>query len=110
MMLEHEMQGGALVVRPLGRLDGASSPALERLLAEHFEIGVRRLVLDMSDMDYVSSAGLKVILLAGRQLRGDGKLALAGVRDMVQDVFEVTGLTAVLPLAPTIPEAVAKVQ
>lgn len=77
MILEQTTQDDVLVLRPVGRLDSNSSPELERAVLEHLEKGCKRLVFDLSDMDYVSSAGLRVILLTGKKLRASqGKLAL----------------------------------
>lgn len=110
MMLQHELRGDILIVRPIGRLDSASSPELERQLVEYFETGARRLVFDLADLDYVSSAGMRAILLAAKTLRGSrGRLALAGLRDMVRDVFEMSGFLSVFSVLPTVDEAMANV-
>jgi anti-anti-sigma factor len=110
MMLEQQTRDGVLILRPVGRLDSASSPELERVVTEQIEAGTRRLVFDLADMDYVSSAGLRVILLAGKKLRAaQGKLALAGMRDMVKDVFEMSGFLTLFAVTPTVDEAIAKV-
>jgi anti-anti-sigma factor len=110
MMLEQETKEGVLVVRPVGRLDSASSPELERLITESIAGGTRRLVFDLADMDYVSSAGLRVILMAGKKLRASqGKLALAGMREGVRDVFEMSGFLTLFSVSEKVDEAVTKV-
>ncbi len=110
MMLEQETRGDVLVVRPVGRLDSASSPELEKLINEKLDAGTRRLVFDLADMDYVSSAGLRVILLAGKKLRASqGKLVLSGMRDMVREVFEMSGFLTLFQVAANVDEGVAKV-
>ena len=109
MILEQRVEDNTLIVRLVERLDSASAPELEQLVTEKIDAGQKRLVFDLADMDYVSSAGLRVILLAGKRLRvGGGKLALAGLREMVREVFEMSGFVSLFPIAPTVPEAVAK--
>ena len=110
MMLEQQDRDGVLVLRPVGRLDSASSPELERAVNERIDGGARRVVFDLGDLDYVSSAGLRVILLAGKKLRAtQGKLALAGMRDAVREVFEMSGFMQLFAVTPTLDEAITKV-
>jgi anti-anti-sigma factor len=110
MNIEQETRGDVLVVRLAGRLDSSSAPELERMLLEQFTAGLKRLVFDFSALDYVSSAGLRVILLAGKKLRAaQGKLALVGLRDMVRDVFEMSGFLTLFAVTDTVDEGVAKV-
>ena len=110
MNIEQETRGDVLVVRLAGRLDSSSAPELERLLLEQFTAGLKRLVFDFSALDYVSSAGLRVILLAGKKLRAaQGKLALVGLRDMVREVFEMSGFLTLFAVTDTVDEGVAKV-
>lgn len=110
MTLEQETRGDVLILRPVGRLDSTSAPELERLVLDQLSAGVQRMVFDLADMDYVSSAGLRVILLAGKKLRASqGKLALTGMRDMVREVFEMSGFLALFPVSATLDEGLAKV-
>jgi anti-anti-sigma factor len=110
MNIEQETRGDVLVVHLAGRLDSSSAPELERLLLEQFTAGLKRLVFDFSALDYVSSAGLRVILLAGKKLRAaQGKLALVGLRDMVREVFEMSGFLTLFAVTDTVDEGVAKV-
>ena len=63
-------------------------------------------VIDLAGVDYVSSAGLRVILLAGKRLKaGGGRLALAGLRDNVREVFEMSGFLTLFPVLPTVDAA-----
>ncbi|MFD0669000.1 STAS domain-containing protein [Ramlibacter sp. MAHUQ-53] len=110
MNLHQETRGDITILRPVGRLDSATSPELERVVLERIEAGCTRLVFDLSDMDYVSSAGLRVILLAGKKLRAaQGRLALSGMRDMVRDVFEMSGFLKLFVVTPGIDTALASV-
>jgi anti-sigma B factor antagonist/stage II sporulation protein AA (anti-sigma F factor antagonist) len=109
MTLEQQARGDITILRPVGRLDSASSPELELAILERLDGGCRRLVFDLADMDYVSSAGLRVILLAGKKLRASqGKLVIAGMRDMVREVFEMSGFLTLFAVAPSVDDAIAK--
>lgn len=110
MHLNQEIRGDIAILRPVGRLDSATSPELESTVHERLQAGCNRLVFDLADMDYVSSAGLRVILMAGKKLRGtQGKLVLSGLREDVRDVFEVSGFLHLFPVTRSLDEALASV-
>ena len=110
MRLEKQTIGDVLVIQPIGRLDSTSSPELERLLIESLDAGTKRLLFDFSSLDYISSAGLRVVLLAGKRLRPvQGKMALVGMRDVVQEVFEMSGFLSLFAVANTVEDGVTKV-
>ena len=110
MNLEQEQRADILILRPVGRLDSSSSPELERVLTEHLTAGVQRLVFDFSALEYISSAGLRVVLLAAKKLRVTrGKMALAGLQDIVREVFDMSGFLALFIVTATLDEACAKV-
>lgn len=108
MTLDHEVRGGAEIIRIVGSLDSATSPGLEALVLERLESACACLVLDLSAMGYVSSAGLRVMLLAGKKLRAaKGQLVLAGLRDEVRDVFEMSGFLTLFKVTADVDEALA---
>lgn len=110
MNLQQETRGDITILRPVGRLDSATSPELERVVLDHIEGGGRRIVFDLAEMDYVSSAGLRVILLAGKRLRaGQGRLVLSGMREVVRDVFEMSGFLTLFAVTPDLGAALEKV-
>lgn len=99
-----------LVLNLEGRLDVGTSPALERRLQEAFDGGGRRVVLDLGGLEYVSSAGLRVLLAALDRLeKAAGRMVLSGTRGYVLEVFDVAGLATVFPMVPTLEEAEARV-
>ena len=102
MVVEREQLTDIVILRPIGALDSSSSPDLERMLAETLKAGTLKLVFDFSRLDYISSAGLRVVLLAGKKLRGTGKVVLVGMNDMVRDVFSMSGFLTLFPAAATI--------
>ena len=110
MKLESQTIEGVLVFRPVGRLDSTSSPELEQALVESLAAGTTRLIFDFSDLDYISSAGLRVVLLAGKRLRPlQGKMALVGMRDVVREVFEMSGFLTLFAVGETVADGIAKV-
>lgn len=110
MTLHQDIRGDVAILRPVGRLDTATSPELERTVLERLDAGCKRIVFDLADMEYVSSAGLRVILLAGKRLRaGQGRLVLSGMRETVRDVFEMSGFLTLFSVTPNLDEALARV-
>ena len=100
MNFEQETRGDITILRPLVRLDSASSPALEAAVHEHLNAACNRLVFDLSRLDYISSAGLRVILMAGKRLRSTGgRLVLCGLGDDVRGVFEMSGFLNLFAVA-----------
>lgn len=93
-----------------GRLDSNTAMGFEQKLFESIENGAQRLILDFQDLDYISSAGLRVILKATKSLKTtDGKLVLCSMQDYVKEVFEISGFDSFLPIEPTLDDAVKAV-
>ncbi|MBL0714027.1 MAG: STAS domain-containing protein [Desulfosarcina sp.] len=93
-----------------GRLDSNTAMGFEQKLFECIEDGNQKLILDFKDLDYISSAGLRVILKATKNLKtADGKLVLCAMQDYVKEVFEISGFDSFLPIVPTIDEAVKSI-
>lgn len=96
---------GITVLSLAGRLDAVTSPDFERDSASYSR---ERVVLDLSRLEYVSSAGLRIILALAKQLKtGGGSLSVAGLDGIVKDVFEMSGFDSFLPLYPTLDAALA---
>lgn len=108
MELTTERKGNVTICRLAGRLDTATSGAAERGITGLVAPGQARLVLDMRDVAYVSSAGLRVVLLAAKQAKAaGGSVALFGLQPAVRDVFEISGFARILAIAPGEAEALA---
>ena len=96
MQISQEQQNGVVVVVPRGRIDSTTSGALEAHLAGLAKIGQARIVIDFTDVDYISSAGLRVMLTLAKRIRdARGGLALCSLGETVRQVFELAGF---LPL------------
>ena len=87
-----------LAVEVKGRLDTTTAPELEVALKESLE-GVEELTLNFAELEYISSAGLRVLLATQKTMQGKGEMIVTGVNDIVMEVFEVTGFCDILNIA-----------
>ena len=92
MRIDETQLGAAVAVAPVGRVDSTTAPALETHLFGLVDRGARALLVDFAGVDYISSAGLRVMLLLARRLRDQrGRLTLCSLNDAVRQVFELAG-------------------
>ena len=95
MNINIEKDNGATVIKLDGRLDTTTAPELENAInGEGDEL--KSLVLDFMGVDYISSAGLRVILTAQKKMNVQGKMELINVSESVMDIFEMTGFADIL--------------
>ena len=80
-----------------GRLDTMSSPELEEIISNGLD-GVADLILDFAGVDYISSAGLRVLLRAKKKMDSCGTMKLTGVSPMIMEIFEITGFNEILAI------------
>ena len=80
-----------------GRLDTISSPELEAIISNELD-GVIDLTLDLKGLDYISSAGLRVLLRAQKKMAAVGTMKLIGVSPMIMEIFEITGFSEILTI------------
>ncbi len=98
-----EKQGDITILAPRNSIDTATAPELEKVTLEHLAAGSNKLVIDFNQVDYISSVGLRVVLIAAKQLRkSSGILVLSSLNDVVLEVFEISGLAKILTIAPDI--------
>lgn len=97
MVIEKNIQGASVVLALCGRLDTASAPELEETISSSLD-GVTDLVLDCGGLEYVSSAGLRVILKAQKIMNGQGSMKLTKVNDSIMEVLEITGFVDILTI------------
>lgn len=86
-----------LTIKLEGRLDTISAPQLEKELRQELS-DIKHLVLDFSQLDYLSSAGLRVILSAQKVMNQQGEMIVRNVSDMIMEIFEVTGFSEILTI------------
>ncbi len=108
--METEQIGSARVVRMIERVDSITCQEVESTLQAALATNPWQVICDFGATKYISSAGLRVLLLAAKNLkRAGGQLALVCTKsNYVYEVFELTGLTRIVPVFDTVDEAVAK--
>ncbi len=100
------MQNDINIYRLIGRLDTNTSPRFEQKLFQAISEGAKNMVVDFKDIDYISSAGLRVILKANKALqREDGRIMLCSMQDYVRQLFEVTGIDSFVAIVATMDDA-----
>ena len=96
----------ALVVSVTGRMDAVSAPDFDTQVEERVDKGETSLVLDLSGLDYISSAGLRSMLTLAKKLKTkEGDLVLFGLQDVVNEVFEVSGFSTIFEIFGSLEEA-----
>ena len=97
MTIEKYAENEKLTLKISGRLDTTTAPDLEKEIGDSLE-GVEELVMDMEGLEYISSAGLRVILKAQKQMNNQGSMKLVNVNDSVLEVFDITGFIDILTI------------
>ncbi len=95
--INKEKKGTACTYFLEGRLDTTTAPQLEGDIKESIE-GVESLVMDLSKLEYISSAGLRVLLSAQKTMNKQGSMVVRNVRDEVNEIFDVTGFADILTI------------
>lgn len=99
MLMTETRRGDVVVIAVEGRLDSNTSDQFEKQLLGMVEQGDARFVLDFGELDYISSAGLRVLLKAAKELKkNNGCLCLCSLRDYVREVFDMSGFATFLPI------------
>ena len=102
-----------VVLAPAGRIDHGSSEAFKEALRPYLECcatGREQLVLDLSGVDYISSAGLRVLMLARKQAKAQGgTLVVAGLTPVVKEIFEISRFTVVFEVFASVRDALARI-
>ncbi len=97
MTIQKKKEGTSLTIEIGGRLDTTTAPGLDAELRGSID-GVDSLVLDFASLEYVSSAGLRVLLSAQKVMNRQGSMVIKNVNEDVMDVFEVTGFVDILTI------------
>ncbi|HLZ13654.1 MAG TPA: STAS domain-containing protein [Candidatus Acidoferrum sp.] len=108
MEIKQETRGNVKVVGLCGRLDANSSQAVEKQLQAFMDQGEERLVLDLTELTYISSLGLRVFIAVAKSVRNvNGKLALAGLNNHIYEIFKIARFTNIFSIYRSCEEAVA---
>jgi anti-sigma B factor antagonist len=106
MEIIEKEQNNISIFKLAGRLDSNTSPEFEEKIERAIEGGSKNMIIDFEALDYISSAGLRVILKATKDLkRVQGSIILCDMQDYVKEVFEISGFDSFLPIVPTMDDA-----
>lgn len=111
MPLGHRLYENALVLAPTGRLDHDNCEAFREELAPHLERSAKdgaTIVLDLSGLEYVSSAGLRCFMLAAKQAKAqNSRVVIAAMQPVVAEIFQIARFNLVFEAFPTVRDALA---
>ena len=97
MDISEERKADAVVLALSGKLDATTAKTFEDKILGVINSGTQRLVVDLSQLEYVSSSGLRVFLLAAKRLQAtDGKIVLCALKDQIRQVFDLAGFSSFL--------------
>ena len=95
MKTEQIKNENKLTLAVSGRLDTTTAPELEKVIKESLN-GITSLIFDFENLEYISSAGLRVLLSAQKIMNGKGSMKIVHVNEMISEIFEVTGFSEIL--------------
>ncbi len=98
MKLNVQHVGDIVILRPVGNLDAFTSPKFQEAVAPVMVEAPRRVILDLSGAPYVSSAGLRVLIVLAKEVLKQGKLAVTGLSANVAEVFKLAGFDRIMTL------------
>ena len=97
MNINQIKDGNTLTISLVGRLDTTTAPELEEVLKDALE-GVEELCFDLEKLEYISSAGLRVLLQAQKTMNKQGTMKVKNAGEIIMEIFEVTGFTDILTI------------
>ena len=97
MTIEKKKDGNKLTFRIAGRLDTTYAPEMEKAVKENIG-GIEELVIDMEKLEYISSAGLRVLLSAKKKMDEQGSMKIKNVSEAIMEVFEITGFNEIMTI------------
>lgn len=95
MQIDKISEGSKLTIVPVGRVDTITAPEFEAAISYE---GVTELHFDLSRLDYISSAGLRVLLSAQKKMTKQGSMVISGAKPVVREVFDITGFSDIFTL------------
>lgn len=103
-----ENRGEVTILAPRHRVDTNTSPEVEKVIFENIGAGDGKIVIDFSQVDYVSSAGLRVLLKTAKQMKkGGGKLGLCNLNDQIKEVLELSGFLGIIDCYDSVDTCIA---
>ncbi|NNL76045.1 MAG: STAS domain-containing protein [Desulfobacterales bacterium] len=107
MEINSNEKNGIVSITIKGRLEADSSPEAEKVVREVLRGPTTRLLFNLSGLEYLSSAGLRVVLTAAKEMkRRDGKIVLCSLNEFVKEIFEVSGFQSLIPITDSVESGV----
>lgn len=97
MTIDKKINGEELTISLIGRLDTTTAPLLEEEIKNTIN-GITKLVFDFKKLEYISSAGLRILLSTQKTMKNQGSMVIRNVNEIVNDVFEMTGFSDILTI------------
>ena len=97
MTIDKQLNGSELTLALNGRLDTTTAPELEAVIKDSIA-GITNLVMDFAELEYLSSAGLRVILSTQKTMNKQGEMVIRNVNETINEVFEITGFIDILTI------------
>lgn len=109
MEIQEDREGGITILQPVGRIDTNTAGDFESKIVELLGGGAKQLVIDLVKVDYISSAGLRVLLMAAKRLKSmNGNMILCSMSDHIKEVFDIAGFTPIFTIEPSREEAMER--
>ncbi len=109
MEFEQISKDNAMILRVGGRMDAVTAPEFEKECTAIIDGGTTHICVEMAQVEYISSAGLRSVLLIGKKLKGlGGGLAFYNLSGMVSEVFKMSGFSSIFPVGESQDDALAK--
>jgi anti-anti-sigma factor len=103
MEIIQKEENGIVSIAIKGRLDADSSAEAETVVKDALKEETNRLLFNLGELEYLSSAGLRVLLSAAKEMRRrDGKIVLCALNEFVKEIFEVSGFQSLIPITDTV--------
>lgn len=106
MNIQASERGGFNVLALEGRLDADATPSLQKEIDKLVEAGEHKLIMDFAGLDYISSAGLRIVLATAKKAKGlNGVFRVSGFKPVVKEIFDISGFTGMLDTYETLDQA-----
>ncbi|WP_461833076.1 STAS domain-containing protein [Desulfothermus sp.] len=103
-------EGEKIIIMVKGKINAVTAPEFEKQILSYITNGKIKIILEFSQVDYISSAGLRSILIITKTLMGQGgKLVLSSLKKDVKEIFEISGFTNFIPITESLEEAEKKI-
>ncbi len=110
MSVTNSQESGVVIITVTGRLDSNETQGLEDEVLGVLERGESKLLFDFNELEYINSSGLRILVMAYQRLKkkNDGVVAISGLRDYIQEIFEISGYDKLFAIYPSRKDALGE--